>query len=166
VTDDPSAVRKPFAAAAYRQRAQGGPCFVCALLDGHPDYRHHMLYDDDVAVAFLSRFPTLLGYSIVAPRRHAEHVVGDLELEEYLQLQAVVHRVGRAISAAVPTERLYILSLGAQQGNAHLHWHVAPLPPGTPYEHQQFHAVMAENGLLDVSDAQQEELAIRIRSHL
>ena len=29
------------------------------------------------------------------------------------------------------------------RANAHVHWHVAPLPPGVPYEQQQFRAVMA-----------------------
>ena len=36
-------------------------------------------------------------------------------------------------SEAAPTERLYLLSLGSHQGNAHVHWHIAPLPPGVPY---------------------------------
>jgi diadenosine tetraphosphate (Ap4A) HIT family hydrolase len=166
VAEHPSAARKPFDAAAYGQRVHEGPCFVCAMLDGHPDYDHPLLYADGTVVAFLSRYPTLLGYSIVAPRRHVEHAVADLDLDEYLQLQTVIHRVGRAISAAVPTERLYVMSLGSQQGNAHLHWHIAPLPPGTPYDDQQFHAVMAENGVLDVDPADQEALAARIRAQL
>jgi diadenosine tetraphosphate (Ap4A) HIT family hydrolase len=166
VTDHPPAPRKRFDAAAYEQRVHDGACFVCALLDGHPDYAHHVVYADDTTVAFLSRFPTLPGYTIVAPRRHVEHVVGELEPAEYLQLQSVVYRVGRAISAAVPTERLYVLSLGSQQGNAHVHWHVAALPPGTPYDQQQFYAVMAENGVLDVDPVAQENLAAAIRSHL
>jgi hypothetical protein len=67
---------------------------------------------------------------------------------------------------AVPTERLYVLSLGSQQGNSHVHWHLAPLPPGVPYEHQQYYAVMAEHGILDVLPDQQEQLAARIRASL
>lgn len=100
------------------------------------------------------------------PKRHVEGVVQDLDLPEYLHLQEVVHRVGRAVSRAVPTERLYVLSLGSQDGNAHVHWHVAPLPPGVPYERQQFHALMAENGVLDVSDAEQAALAEQLRRRL
>ena len=46
----------------------------------------------------------------------------------------------------VPTERLYVLSLGSMQGNAHVHWHVAALPPGVPYAEQQYAALMAEHG--------------------
>lgn len=41
-----------------------------------------------------------------------------------------VYRVARAVEQVVPSERTYVLSLGSQQGNAHVHWHIAPLPPG------------------------------------
>jgi len=61
---------------------------------------------------------------------------------------------------------MYLLSLGSQQGNAHLHWHIAPLPPGVPYHQQQFYALMIENGVLNVDDASQAALAKSIRSHL
>ena len=81
-------------------------------------------------------------------------------------MQRVVHRVARAVAATVPTERMYLLSLGSQQGNAHLHWHIAPLPPGVPYDQQQCYALMTENGVLDVDDVSQAALAARIRSHL
>ena len=52
-----------------------------------------------------------------------------------------MHRIGRAISECTPTERLYVLSLGSRQGNSHVHWHVAPLPPGVPYAQQQYAAL-------------------------
>ena len=42
--------------------------------------------------------------------------------------------VAGAVSEVVPTGRVYSLSLGSRQGNAHLHWHVAPLPAGVPYD--------------------------------
>ena len=63
----------------------------------------------------------------------------------------------------MPTERIYVLSLGSQQGNSHVHWHVAALPPGVPYEEHQFRALMAETkGVLAVTDDEQRELAERI----
>jgi diadenosine tetraphosphate (Ap4A) HIT family hydrolase len=43
-----------------------------------------------------------------------------------------VHTVALAINHVVPTERTYVLSMGSMQGNSHIHWHVAPLPPGVP----------------------------------
>ena len=162
---EPAAKRR-FDFAAYAKRVQDGPCFVCAMLDNHPDYPAIRVYEDEHTIAFLRSQPTLYGYVIVAPKRHVEGVVEELDLDEYLRLQRVVHRVARAVTAAVPTERVYLLSLGSQQGNPHVHWHVAPLPPGVPYEQQQFHAVMAENGVLDVTPEQQEAVAAEIRRNI
>ena len=95
----------------YRRLA--GRCFICELVRGNPEFRHHVVYEDEHTVAFLQQFQTLYGYVLVAPKEHREQVTGDFSPEEYLALQAVVHRVGEALRRAVPTERLYILSLGS-----------------------------------------------------
>src|SRR5262249_33376250 len=116
------------------RRELGGRCFVCELVSGNPHYAHEVVYEGELAIAFLQRFQTLYGYVLVAPKEHRERVVDDFSDDEYLALQLVVHRVGRALSCAVPTERLYVLSLGSQAGNRHVHWHLAPLPPGVPFE--------------------------------
>ena len=151
---------------AYEARARRGPCFVCAFLGRDPRYQHELLLDDGDHVAFLDRYPTLPGRAIVAPRAHVEHVFRDLDHDAYLRLQDVVYRVARAVEKAVAPERTYALSLGSQQGNRHVHWMVAPLPPGTPYERQQYHALMAENGTIAMSTAEASALAGRIREHL
>jgi histidine triad (HIT) family protein/ATP adenylyltransferase len=153
-----------FDLATHVKRARTGACFVWAYLGGHPDYAHEPVYSDDDVVAFLSRYPTLLGYTIVAPRTHIVDVTGDRAL--FRRVTDVVHDVAEALKATLPTERIYLMSLGSHQGNAHVHWHVAPLPPGVPYERQQFHAVMAENGVLEVAREDQIALAARIRSAL
>jgi diadenosine tetraphosphate (Ap4A) HIT family hydrolase len=158
--------RVPFDTEQYARRSREGPCFVCAILAGHPGYDHHDVYEDGDAIAFLSRYPTLLGHCLVAPRRHVESWVNDLTEAHFLALQGVVYRVARAVAMSVPTERRYSLSLGSQQGNAHLHWHIAPLPPGVPYHQQQCYALMTENGVLTVDAASQAALAKSIRSHL
>jgi diadenosine tetraphosphate (Ap4A) HIT family hydrolase len=147
------------------RRELGDRCFICELVDGNPDFRHHVVYEDDRAIAFLQRFQTLHGYVIVAPKEHREQVTGDFTLDEYLVLQSVVHRVGEAIRRAVPTERLYVLSLGSQDGNSHVHWHLAPLPPGVPFEEQQLTALDSDQGF-DLSEDEMGGLADRIRSAL
>jgi diadenosine tetraphosphate (Ap4A) HIT family hydrolase len=149
------------------RRAREGPCFVCEIVAGTRP--HHLIYEDDQAIAFLNRYPTLLGYTLVAPKEHRAAVTGDFSEDEYAALQRVVHRVGEAVSRAVPTERLYVLSLGSNQGNAHVHWHVAPLPPGVPYEEQQLYALHwgdHTERVLDRSDDEQLYLAARIRDAL
>jgi diadenosine tetraphosphate (Ap4A) HIT family hydrolase len=138
-----------------------GRCFICEMLAGNPEYQHHVVYEDERAVAFLNRYPSLYGYVLVAPKDHREQVTGDFSLDDYLHLQAVVHRVGEAIRQVVPTERLYVLSLGSQQANRHVHWHLAPIPPGLPFEQQQL-AALDSNIVLDLTPAEQVNLASRL----
>lgn len=158
--------RTPFDVTGYVQRTRSGRCFICEFLDGNPEYGHHEVWRDGCCVAFLDRYPTLPGKLLVAPLRHVSSVVGDFAMEEYLDVQRRVYRIGRALTRIVPTERLYIYSLGTAQGNAHVHWHLAALPPGVPYERQQFQALMMENGVIRMDDDEMAALAARIRAEL
>lgn len=124
---------------------------------------HHIIYEDDRSVVFLNKYPTLYGYTLVAPRDHREHVTSDFSMEEYLTVQKLIYAVAEAIKKVVPTERMYILSLGSQQGNSHVHWHIAPLPPGVPYAQQQFGALRVKNGILELAHGEMATLAARIR---
>ncbi|MBR7677722.1 HIT family protein [Streptomyces daliensis] len=147
----------------YTARAQNGPCFVCAYVAGDPDYRHEAVYEDDAHVAFLDRWPTVPGKVLVAPKEHIEHAVRDLDETAFTRLMLVVRKVSLAVEAVFAPERIYLLSLGSQQGNAHPHWHIAGLPPGVPYERQQFHALMTENGVLVPTPHQSVDMANRLR---
>jgi diadenosine tetraphosphate (Ap4A) HIT family hydrolase len=162
--------RVPMDLDQYARQAQesrrDGQCFICRVVDGTHTYRHHIVHEDDDTIVFLNRFTTLAGYCLVVPKRHAEDWVHDFSAAEFLAFQGVVHRVARAITRAVPTERMYSLSLGSQQANAHVHWHLAPLPPGVPYERQEFTALSKEDGILDIAESDQAELARAIRGHL
>ncbi|HEY7357617.1 MAG TPA: HIT family protein [Ktedonobacterales bacterium] len=157
---------QPFDVGAYVERSRSGPCFVCAMLAGNPQYRHHVVYEDDTAVAFLNKYPTLYGYTLVAPKAHREQVTGDFSVDEYLSLQRVIYHIAEALRRVVPTERVYMLSLGSQQGNRHVHWHIAPLPPGVPYEEQQLDALQLSRGMLELSDEEMATLAKRIHDAL
>jgi diadenosine tetraphosphate (Ap4A) HIT family hydrolase len=93
-------------------------------------------------------------------------VTGDFTLDEYLQLQRVIFRVAEAVHRVVSSERVYLLSLGSQQGNTHVHWHVAPLPAGVPYAEQQLEALSFDTGVLDLSEVEMSDLAARLRAAL
>lgn len=82
---------------AYRDRITSGPCFICEMIAGNLDYRHHIIYEDETAVVFLNKYPVLYGYTLVAPRRHVEQVTGDFSGEEYLALQGLIYRVAEAV---------------------------------------------------------------------
>lgn len=153
--------KHPFDIGAYEKRVKEGPCFLCELVAGTNP--HHVIYEDQSAIVFLNKYPSLYGYTLVAPREHREQATGDFTLEEYLQLQQLIYQVAEAIRRVVPTERLYIQTLGSQQGNRHVHWHVAPLPPGVPYELQQTAALDSSKGVLAIPDEEMASLARSIR---
>ncbi len=150
---------------AYLRRVRAG-CYVCELLAGNPEYEHHVAYRDDTAVVYLCKYPSVRGHLLVAPVEHREHVVGDFGEESYVAFQRVVHRAGRALTAVVETERLYLLSLGSQQGNTHVHVHLVPCPPGTPYEDQQLALLREDDGWLDLPADELAALAAAVGARM
>lgn len=154
--------REPIDVADYVRRTRGGPCFICEFVKGTPSYKHHEIWRDHNAVAFLDKFQTVLGKILVAPLRHAEEVTSDFSIEEYLELQTLIYRLAEALRAVVPTERIYICSFGSHQGNSHVHWHIVALPPGVPYDRQQAQTLMLENGVVQITDEDLGELAAKI----
>lgn len=119
-----------------------GRCFICELADEATTPEHEIvLYRDEHCVIFFPPWQRLYGYCLLAPKRHATGVVSDFTEAGYLALQRRVHRLGRVLTEITPTERLYVFSFGSMQGVAHVHWHIAPLPPGVPFRDQQFAAV-------------------------
>jgi diadenosine tetraphosphate (Ap4A) HIT family hydrolase len=149
-------------AAGYLARVRAA-CFVCEMLAGAPGYEHDVVRRDGTGIVFLAKYPVAWGHLLVAPIEHREHVLGDFDVDQYLDLQRLVHRAGAALSSVVETERLYVLSLGSQQGNRHVHWHLVPLPPGVPYPEQQTALFDEGRGWLQWEPADLTALAGTIR---
>lgn len=149
---------------AARSRAR---CFICDIAAGTPERPHHLVYEDEHSIAFLDAFPVTEGYVLVAPREHRERVTGDFSEAEYLAMQRTLYRVAEGVRQAYSPERLYILSLGSQAANSHVHWHVVPLPPGVPFEEQQLTFLSWEReGILDLPEDEMAAIARRIRAKL
>ena len=157
--------RQTFDLESYLKRIQSGSCFICEMVAGRLNGNHIIQQSDDFII-FLNKYPVLYGYTLVAPAQHREQVTGDFSLEEYVALQRVVYRTAEAVRKILAAERVYILSLGSQQGNRHVHWHIAPLPFGVPFKEQQLQALKIENGILAIPDDEMEKLARQIAQNL
>ena len=153
--------RKSFDLDSYIEGNQSNPCFICEMVAGRLS-GNHIIHQNDEFIVFLNKYPILYGYALVAPIEHKEQVTGDFTRDEYLSLQRAVYQTAEAVRKSVTTERLYVLSLGSQQGNRHVHWHIAPLPYGVPFKEQQIEALRIENGILEIPDDEMENLAKRI----
>ncbi|WP_434734207.1 HIT family protein (plasmid) [Rhizobium sp. YTUHZ044] len=154
--------RQPFDLKTYVRDIATRPCFICGLIENDPACFHHRIFEDDETIIFLSKYQTLPGYCLVCPREHREDLAQDMSTDEYLRLQEKVHLLSRALKSVFDAERIYVLSLGSRQANSHLHFHVVPLPAGLPLEKQQYHALMAEHGVLQMPENEMAEPARRI----
>lgn len=159
--------RQPLDLDDYSKQLEKG-CFICRLVAGDPTLPPHgIIWKDSQVIAFLNRYPTVFGSVLVAPVPHREQVTGDFTLHEYLALQRIVHAVTEAVRLALRPERVYVLSLGSQQANAHIHWHIVPCPPGLPLECQQLALLDATRlGTLRLTPEQENDLVARLRSSL
>ena len=157
---------QPFDLQTYVRDIQTRPCFICEMIADNPAYTHEIIYGDDGAIAFLNKYTPLYGFVLVAPREHREQVTGDFSSTEYLALQQAIYRVAEAVRSVVKPERVYLLSLGSQQGNKHVHWHIAPLPFGVPFEEQQLEALSIKHGILQLSAEEATTIAAQLREAL
>ena len=142
------------------------PCFICRMVAGDVMFPGNLIFEDDEAVVFLDGYPRAYGYTLVAPKEHREQVTGDFGVEEYLELQRLVYRVAEAVREEVGAERIYLYTFGSNEGNAHVHWHVVPLPSGVPYEEQQGAWASWGKGVLEISEEEMAGLAGRIGRRL
>jgi histidine triad (HIT) family protein/ATP adenylyltransferase len=150
------------------RRIGSSACFICEIVMGGEAVRvrEQVVAEDSENIAFLARYPTLVGTVLVAPKYHHEHVVRDLCESGYLNLMSLVYRVARAVETVVSTERMYLLSLGSQQQHSHVHWQIAPLPPGVPYPDQQHHILSAAHSAVSWTQEEAAGLAEQIRAAL
>lgn len=148
--------------AAYAERSRTGPCFVCEFLAGNPDFDHHTIHEDEACVIFFEQIPNAVGLYNYLTQSPCRRLAFELSEAQYLDLQIKVHRIARVLKKEFDAERIYVLSLGSQEGNSHLHWHLVPLPRGVPYSQQQYHALMAEHGIIAMTPEEMARMAKRI----
>ena len=53
--------RQKFDVERYLAQVRERPCFICGLVSGDPGFAHHIVFEDDFAIAFLNKHPPLLG---------------------------------------------------------------------------------------------------------
>ncbi len=138
------------------------PCFICEVVAGTNGRPQHFIHEDEKSIAFLDSYPRAYGYTLVSPKEHREQVTADFTASEYLDLHRLVYKVAEAVREEVGAERMYIYTYGSNEGNAHVHWHVVPLPPGVPYEEQQGAWVNWRKGILDIPQEEMASLSKRI----
>lgn len=103
-------------------------CVFCAIIAG--EQPAHVVFDDDVAVAFLDISPLFVGHTLVVPREH--HVtLGDLPPDQTPLLFDRVQRLSALMPEAMGAQGTFVaMNNIVSQSVPHLHVHVVPRVKG------------------------------------
>jgi histidine triad (HIT) family protein len=101
-------------------------CIFCDILSGKRD--GHVIYEDDLHIAFLDKYPIDTGHCLVIPREHHEKIT-DMKSLAVGEMFSVVPKIAKAILDATGASAF---SLGQNNGRAakqiipHVHIHIIP----------------------------------------
>lgn len=123
------------------------------IMDGEIPGR--FVWADEICVAFLTIGPLQLGHAMVVPRAEVDQWI-DLEPDVAAHLFEVAASIGRAQREEFGARRIGLLIEGYEV--AHAHVHVWPSHSVADFDHA--------NVLTDVSDADMDEAAERLRERL
>src|SRR5690606_39395215 len=105
-----------------------GSCVFCAIVDGESPA--HVVYADDVVVAFLDRTPLFAGHTLVVPRTHVV-TLADLPVETVGPFFERVQRIAARMPDALGAQGTFVANNNVvSQSVAHLHVHVVPRTKG------------------------------------
>ncbi len=102
-------------------------CVFCRIVSGAVPA--HVVFDDDVALAFLDARPLFKGHTLLVPRAHHETLVdlpGDLVAPLFERAQRLAGAMETALGAA---GSFVAVNNRVSQSVAHLHVHVVPRRP-------------------------------------
>lgn len=101
-------------------------CIFCDIIQGKK--QGHFIYEDDIHVAFLDKYPIDHGHSLVLPREHFEKVT-DMTADKVGDLFSKVPKIAKAI---IQTTNADAFSMAQNNGRAakqivpHVHVHIIP----------------------------------------
>jgi histidine triad (HIT) family protein len=99
-------------------------CLFCGISSG--EVESQIVFEDEVALAFLDHRPLFPGHSLLAPREHYETLV-DVPAELLGPFFADVQLLARAIPAAMEAQGSFVaMNNVVSQSVPHLHVHVVP----------------------------------------
>jgi histidine triad (HIT) family protein len=82
-----------------------------------PSYK---IAENDKFYAFLDIFPLAKGHTLVVPKKEIDYIF-DLEDDLLGEMMGFAKKVGKAIEAVVPCERIGITVIGLEVPHAHIH---------------------------------------------
>jgi histidine triad (HIT) family protein len=99
-------------------------CFFCSIVKG--DAQAHIVFEDDVSLAFLDNRPLFPGHSLLIPREHLE-TIWDLPDDLLATLFENARLLSRAVRDAMDAQGAFVANNNiVSQSVPHFHVHVVP----------------------------------------
>jgi histidine triad (HIT) family protein len=101
-------------------------CLFCDILSGKKN--GHLIYEDDLHISILDKYPIDTGHSLIIPREHHEKIT-DMSPSEVGEMFSIVPKIANAILDATGADAF---SVGQNNGRAakqiipHVHVHIIP----------------------------------------
>ena len=101
-------------------------CIFCAIIEGEiPSYK---VYEDDLFIAILDRFPKCGGHLLIIPKTHAATIL-DLPENEAVSIMPLAKKLAAKLKSITQYEGLNILQNNGEAAGQtvnHLHVHLIP----------------------------------------
>lgn len=98
------------------------PSIFTRIING--EIPSHKIAEDEHFFAFLDINPNAKGHTLCVPKKEVDKIL-DLDEEAYLGLMAFSRKIGKAIEAAIPCQRVGLTVIGLEV--PHVHVHLIPL---------------------------------------
>jgi histidine triad (HIT) family protein len=101
-------------------------CLFCDILSGKKN--GHFIYEDDLHISILDKYPIDTGHSLIIPREHHEKIT-DMNPSDVGEMFSIVPKIAKAILDATGADAF---SVGQNNGRAakqivpHVHIHIIP----------------------------------------
>jgi len=101
-----------------------GICTFCKIIRG--ELQSHLVFEDDVSLAFLDHRPLFPGHCLLVPKAHHE-TLGDLPDDLIAPLFANTQLLARAVEQSLKAEGTFVaMNNRVSQSVPHLHIHIVP----------------------------------------
>jgi histidine triad (HIT) family protein len=103
-------------------------CSFCQIATGK--LQAHIVYQDDLALAFLDRSPLQFGHVLLIPRQHLA-TLADLPPTQIQSFFQTLQRLANAVEAGLQAEGTFVaINNKVSQSVPHLHVHIVPRRKG------------------------------------
>lgn len=131
-------------------------CFICQ----NKINTENIVFENKNFIAFLDYYPSTLGYTLLAPKKHYEDI-SEFSKKEFDEMKNILFRIVKSIKKNLKPDRIYLLNTG--EIVTHFHIHIIPIYYET---HTNFVDVLLRKKLLKLTKMERKKLSLKIKKSI